>query len=102
MNDTGHKTLENVSSRTELTEPPQYKVLLLNDNFTTMDFVVNILETVFNKSPSEAIRIMLNVHKKGMGICGIYTHEIAETKVAIVEDMAKNNNFPLKCNMEIV
>ncbi len=84
----------------EVREPSEYKVLLHNDNYTTMDFVIEVLRTVFNKSQEEANRIMLNVHKKGVGICGIYTHEIAETKVYIVNQMAIHNNFPLKCSME--
>lgn len=84
----------------DVKEPQEYKVLLHNDNYTTMDFVVKVLRMVFNKPPEEANRIMLNVHKKGIGVCGIYTHEIAETKVYIVNQMAMQNNFPLKCSME--
>ena len=91
---------EKVESHTELTEPPQYRVLLHNDNYTTMDFVVKVLESVFNKALSEAVQIMLNVHKKNIGVCGIYTFEIAETKVAMVHRMARENSFPLKCTME--
>lgn len=91
---------EKVESHTELTEPPQYKVLLHNDNYTTMDFVVQVLETVFNKAPSEAIQIMLNVHKKNIGVCGIYTFEVAETKVDMVQRLATECSFPLKCSME--
>jgi ATP-dependent Clp protease adaptor protein ClpS len=91
---------EKVVTRTELTEPPNFKVLLLNDNYTTMDFVVEILGQVFNKTPSEAVQIMLNVHKKGVGLCGIYTQEVAETKVAMVQHLAVRSNFPLKCIME--
>jgi ATP-dependent Clp protease adaptor protein ClpS len=84
----------------ETREPVEYKVILHNDNYTTMEFVVKVLTSVFNKSPEEANRIMLNVHKKGIGVCGIYTHEIAETKVYIVNQMAIHNKFPLKCSME--
>jgi len=84
----------------EVKEPQEYKVLLHNDNYTTMEFVIKVLRMVFSKSPEEANRIMLNVHKKGIGICGIYTHEIAETKVYIVKQMAMQSNFPLKCSME--
>ena len=91
---------ESVESRTELTEPPHYRVLLHNDNYTTMEFVVRVLETVFNKGPAEATRIMLNVHKKGIGVCGIYPGEVAETKVAMVHQLARENKFPLKCTME--
>lgn len=80
--------------------PSLYKVVLLNDDYTTMDFVVHVLETVFGKSAVEATRIMLNVHKSGRGIAGVYTREIAETKVAAVHDMARKRQFPLKCVME--
>ena len=81
-------------------EPPQYKVLLHNDDYTTMDFVVHVLESVFSKPPSEAVQIMLNVHRKGVGMCGIYTAEVAETKVATVHHLARDRGFPLKCSME--
>jgi ATP-dependent Clp protease adaptor protein ClpS len=81
-------------------EPPLYKVLLHNDDYTTMDFVVTILETVFYKDPGEATRIMLNVHQQGIGLAGIYTREIADTKIHIVHDLARRNEFPLKCSME--
>jgi len=86
----------------ELKEPPKYKVLLHNDDYTTMDFVVDILMRVFHKSKEEAVAIMLNVHKKGVGVCGIYPAEIAETKVALVHKMARKKGFPLKCTMEEV
>ena len=86
--------------RQKVEEPPLFKVLLHNDDYTTMDFVVMVLKAVFNKDAPAATEIMLNVHKKGMGVCGIYTHEIAETKVYIVNQMAIHNNFPLKCSME--
>ena len=84
----------------ELKEPPKYKVLLHNDDYTTMDFVVDILMRVFHKSKEEAVAIMLNVHKKGVGVCGIYPAEIAETKVTLVHKMARKKGFPLKCTME--
>ncbi|MEW5745588.1 MAG: ATP-dependent Clp protease adapter ClpS [Nitrospirota bacterium] len=80
--------------------PRQYRVILLNDDYTTMDFVVQVLETVFHKSTPEATRIMLNVHKNGKGVAGVYTKDIAETKVAAVHDMARKRQFPLKCIME--
>jgi ATP-dependent Clp protease adaptor protein ClpS len=86
----------------EVREPTQYKILMHNDHFTTMDFVVHILETVFNKPPSEAVRIMLNIHKNGVGVCGIYTAEVAETKIETVHFLARQNGFPLKCSMEEV
>ena len=83
-----------------LEEPPMFRVLLHNDDYTTMEFVVEVLMTVFNKSPEEATEIMLNVHKQGIGICGVFTYELAETKVAIVVDLAKASEFPLRCTME--
>ena len=88
------------SNREALQEPPHYRVLLHNDDYTTMDFVVMVLQTVFDKTTEEATRIMLNVHHQGIGIAGIYTREIAETKVAIVHQMAKQHQFPLRCSLE--
>jgi len=88
------------SDRESLQEPPLYKVLLHNDDYTTMDFVVMILQTIFNKNTDEATRVMLNVHHQGVGIAGVYTREIAETKVALVHRIAKRNQFPLKCSLE--
>ena len=84
----------------DLEEPPLYRVLLHNDDYTTMQFVVEILMVVFNKSMEEATRIMLNVHQQGVGVCGVYPFEIAETKVNTVESLARENGFPLKCSME--
>lgn len=81
-------------------EPPMFKVILLNDDYTTMEFVVMILETVFMKASADARAIMYSVHQKGSGVAGIYTREIAETKVATVHHYAKQNEFPLKCIME--
>ena len=88
--------------REELQEPPLYKVLLHNDDYTTMDFVVMILEEIFKKSTDEATRIMLNVHHQGQGIAGVYTREIGETKVAAVHRLARKNQYPLKCSLEQV
>ena len=84
----------------DLQEPPMYRVLLLNDNYTTMDFVVEILVKVFHKSVIEATKIMLDVHKKGRGMVGVYTFDIANTKVSQVRAMAKEREFPLQCSME--
>jgi len=84
----------------DLQEPPMYKVLLLNDDYTTMDFVVEILMYVFHKSIETATQIMLNVHRDGRGICGVYTYDVAETKVLTVEALARERGFPLKCAME--
>lgn len=86
----------------KLKPPIQYKVLLHNDDYTTMDFVVHVLEVVFHKSADEAIQIMLQVHKTGMGLCGIYNYEVAETKVEAVHELARQHEFPLKASMEEV
>ena len=83
-----------------LKKPSLYRVTLLNDDYTPMEYVVKLLKSVFRKSESEAVNIMLMVHKKGSGICGIFTKEIAETKVFMVMKMAKNDQHPLKCIME--
>ncbi len=85
---------------TRTKEPPMFKVILLNDDYTTMEFVVMILETVFLKSPADAQAIMLAVHEKGAGVAGMYSREIAETKVVTVHHYAKQNEYPLKCVME--
>ena len=87
-------------TRQETSKPELYKVLLLNDDYTTMDFVVDILETVFHKQPAEAHRIMMMVHTQGKGLCGVYPFEIAETKVATVTQRARENGFPLRASME--
>jgi len=87
-------------TREDVTEPSMYRVLLLNDDYTTMEFVVEILMLVFNKSIEESIRIMLNVHRAGVGVCGVYTYEVAETKVDNVHTLAMERGFPLQCSME--
>ena len=84
----------------KIKEPPLFKVILHNDDYTTMDFVVQVLMSVFHKSIEEATSIMLNVHRKGAGLCGVYAKEIAETKVAIVGEIAHQHEFPLRCTME--
>jgi ATP-dependent Clp protease adaptor protein ClpS len=84
----------------EVREPTLYKVLLHNDDYTTMDFVVEVLETIFLKSPAEAFRIMIQVHTQGRGLCGLYPFEIAETKVETVHDLAQSNGFPLRASLE--
>jgi ATP-dependent Clp protease adaptor protein ClpS len=81
-------------------KPPLYKVLLLNDDFTPMEFVVYVLERFFHKNRQEATTIMLHVHRRGVGICGIFTYEVAETKVNQVVDHARQNQHPLQCTME--
>ena len=87
-------------TKPKLKRPPLYKVILINDDYTPMDFVVNILEIFFSMNRETATRIMLEVHTKGKGICGIYTYEIAETKVAQVNSYSKENQHPLLCSME--
>jgi ATP-dependent Clp protease adaptor protein ClpS len=81
-------------------KPSLYKVLLLNDDYTPMEFVVLVLERFFNKGREEATRIMLHVHQKGVGVCGVYTFEVAETKVTQVMDFARKHQHPLQCTME--
>ena len=87
-------------TRVRTKKPSMYRVLILNDDYTPMEFVVLILERFFNKSREQATRIMLHVHQKGVGVCGVYTYEVAETKVAQVMDMARRNEHPLQCTME--
>lgn len=87
-------------TRPKTQKPPMYKVLLLNDDYTPMEFVVHVLERFFNKPREEATRIMLHVHQKGVGICGVFTYEIAETKVTQVTDFARQHQHPLQCTME--
>ena len=87
-------------AETKKQEPTLYKVVLLNDDYTTMEFVVMVLQQVFNKPEPEAFRIMMQVHIKGRGICGAYTYEIAETKVETVHEMARENGFPLRATIE--
>ena len=84
----------------KITEPPMYKVLLHNDDYTTKAFVVDILTAIFNKSIEEATRLMWQVHRHGVGVCGIYPYEMAETKTNIVATAARENGFPLKTTME--
>ncbi len=89
-----------LKTRPKTQKPAMYKVLLLNDDYTPMEFVVHVLESIFKKNRQEATDIMLHVHRRGVGICGVYTHEVAETKVAQVMDFAKANEQPLQCTME--
>ncbi len=84
----------------EIREPKLYRVLLHNDDYTTMDFVIEILVTVFRKPAAEATKIMLDVHQKGKGICGVFTYDIAASKVALVHHRARKREFPLKCSLE--
>jgi len=87
-------------ARPEVAEPKRYMVILINDDFTPMEFVVLILREFFNLDEEAATRIMLNVHTKGKGVCGIYSKDIAETKVVMVNEFAKENEHPLLCTME--
>jgi len=87
-------------ARPEVETPPLYRVILLNDDYTPMDFVVEILQLFFNMSNDRATQVMLHVHTKGKGVCGVFTYEIAETKVVQVNEYSRQNDHPLKCTME--
>ena len=89
-----------VKTRPKTARPPLYKVLLLNDDFTPMEFVVHILERLFGMTHAQAIEIMLTVHRKGVAVVGVFSHEIAETKVAQVMELARRQQHPLQCTME--
>lgn len=91
-----------VATETEkkLKKPPLYKVLLHNDDYTTKEFVVQVLQYVFHKEQTEAVQIMLHVHRKGIGVAGLYPYGVAETKVVLVESLARQHEYPLKCTME--
>lgn len=102
MTDTRHRTGDLVVEQTDkkTKEPARFKVLLINDDYTTMDFVVEVLETVFHKTAAEAFKIMMQVHTQGRGLCGVYTFEVAETKVDAVHELARQQGFPLRASME--
>jgi ATP-dependent Clp protease adaptor protein ClpS len=87
-------------TRTKTQKPAMYKVLLLNDDYTPMEFVIYVLQRFFSKSAEDATKIMLHVHQNGVGICGVFTYEVAETKVTQVMDMARQHDHPLQCTME--
>ncbi len=89
-----------VRTRVRVRKPSMYKVVMLNDDYTPMEFVVMILERFFNKSHEEANNIMLHVHQKGVGVCGVFTYEVAETKVTQVMDLAREHQHPLQCTLE--
>ncbi len=89
-----------VKARPKTRKPAMYKVLMLNDDYTPMEFVVHVLERFFQKSREEATRIMLHVHRRGVGVCGVFTYEVAETKVTQVMDLARQNQHPLQCTIE--
>lgn len=98
--DTERQTGITVKTRTRTERPSMYKVLLLNDDFTPMEFVIQVLMVIFHKDQEDATRIMLHVHQNGVGVCGVYTYEVAETKVAQVMDAARRAQHPLQCTME--
>ncbi|MBY0355159.1 MAG: ATP-dependent Clp protease adapter ClpS [Rickettsiales bacterium] len=89
-----------VDPKTKTKKPPFYRVIMLNDDYTPMDFVVQVLKSVFRHPHEDAIRIMLEIHHRGAGVCGVFTRDVAETKVEIVLGMAKQNEYPLQCVME--
>jgi ATP-dependent Clp protease adaptor protein ClpS len=89
-----------VKARPKTRKPAMYKVLMLNDDYTPMEFVVHVLERFFQKTRDEATRIMLHVHRRGVGVCGVFTYEVAETKVTQVMDLARQNQHPLQCTIE--
>jgi ATP-dependent Clp protease adaptor protein ClpS len=100
VDDDGPVTGVAVKSRARTKKPAMYKVLMLNDDYTPMEFVVHVLERYFQKRNEEATRIMLHVHQKGVGICGVFTYEVAETKVNQVMDFARQHQHPLQCTIE--
>jgi ATP-dependent Clp protease adaptor protein ClpS len=87
-------------TKQKLKKPTMYKVLLHNDDYTTMEFVVFVLQHVFQRSETDAVQVMLHVHRNGMGVAGVYTYEFAETRVAQVDNLARQHEFPLRCTME--
>jgi ATP-dependent Clp protease adaptor protein ClpS len=96
----GHDGLVVEETKPKLQRPKMYKVILLNDDYTPMEFVVIILERFFRKRREEAVQIMLHVHQRGMGVCGVYTREVAETKVRQVMEFSREHQHPLQCTME--
>jgi ATP-dependent Clp protease adaptor protein ClpS len=99
-NDSGIGTGVAAKTRPKTKKPSLYKVLILNDDYTPMEFVVHVLERFFSKPREEAVQIMLNVHRNGVGVCGVFTFEVAETKVAQVIELARRHQHPLQCTME--
>lgn len=98
---TKYETISLLKTERSKTKPPSlYKVLLFNDEFTTMDFVIEVLQTFFSMNRERAVELMLKVHHEGMAICGVYTRDIAETKVAQVSTFAKEHGHPLRCGLE--
>ena len=89
-----------VETKTKTKKPSMYKVLMLNDDYTPMEFVVHVLQQIFGKPREEAMQIMLHVHRRGVGVCGVFTYEVAETKVTQVVDYARQHQHPLQCTLE--
>ncbi len=87
-------------AKPKLEQPPLYKIILINDDYTPMEFVVDVLETFFNMTREQSVQVMLQVHTRGMGVCGTYTREVAEAKVIQVNEFSKHNQHPLLCTME--
>lgn len=98
--DGGPSTGVTVRSKPKAKKPSMYRVIMLNDDYTPMEFVIMVLERFFSKSNDEATQIMLHVHQKGVGVCGVYTYEISETKVTQVMDLARQHQHPLQCTLE--
>ena len=98
--DTGVRSTVLTQTKPKTQKPAMYRVLILNDDYTPMEFVVYVLEQFFNKSRDQATQIMLHVHQHGVGVCGVFTYEVAETKVAQVIDAARRHQHPLQCTME--
>ena len=99
-NDNDFEDVVTLKTRTKTKKPSMYKVLMLNDDYTPMEFVIHVLEQFFSKNQDEATQIMLHVHQKGVGVCGVFTYEVAETKVNQTMDMARQNQHPLQCTIE--
>ena len=97
---TGDRSAVITQTKTRTQRPSMYRVLILNDDYTPMEFVVHVLERFFQKTREEATRIMLHVHRRGVGVCGVFTYEVAETKVTQVMDLARQNQHPLQCTIE--
>ncbi len=95
-----HRSAVLTEERRKVLRPPMYRVVLLNDDYTPMEFVVWILQSVFYKTPAEATRLMLDVHNQGKGLCGVFTHDVARTKALQVEAQAKRHEHPLQCRLE--
>ena len=103
MTDTDHNSGDGLAvqeAKPALKKPDMYKVLLINDDYTPMDFVIMLLQSVFRKDHESATQIMLHVHTKGVGVCGVFTREVAETKVRQVMDLSQKGDHPLQCTME--